>query len=176
MRALRHNHPVGQTDWVSTNRSSASWRKSKDTAPENLLRKALHAAGVRFHLHHRIAKGCTPDLLLPARRVAVFVEGDLWHRCPIHYGNRQPSGPNAALWQRKFEVNKARDARATATAEQCGCPVLRLWEGEAMDDPHAAAARVLTAAKREPRDASVAQSRSQSSAVNFQMRYEVSRP
>src|SRR4051794_37476817 len=84
-----HNRVVGQSAWVKTDRSRAlSGRRSKDTAPEVALRKALHAAGARFRLHRRIVKGCTPDLVLPGRAVAVFVDGDFWHGCPVHFPDR----------------------------------------------------------------------------------------
>ena len=58
-----------------------------------MLRQAVHAAGGRFRLHRRIAKGCTPDFVLPSRRVAVFVDGCFWHGCPEH-GRKTPwTGP-----------------------------------------------------------------------------------
>ena len=71
------------------------WTAKANTAPEVLLRQAVHAAGGRFRLHRRIAKGCTPDFVLPSRRVAVFVDGCFWHGCPEH-GRKTPwTGPNA---------------------------------------------------------------------------------
>ena len=70
-------------------------RRKVNTTPEVLLRQAVHAAGGRFRLHRRIAKGCTPDFVLPSRRVAVFVDGCFWHGCPEH-GRKTPwTGPNA---------------------------------------------------------------------------------
>lgn len=130
--------------WVSTERSKAlSGRKSKDTAPELLLRKALHAAGARFRLHRRIAKGCTPDLVLPARRVAVFVDGDFWHGCPVHFPDRRPGGPNAELWLAKFQAVGERDARSTRLAEEAGWQVVRVWECEVREDAVLAAARII---------------------------------
>src|SRR5687768_8093151 len=104
--------------WVPTSRSrSLAGRASKNTQPELLLRRALHAAGARFRLHRRIAKGCTPDLVLPGRRVAVFVDGDYWHGCPTHFPDRRPGGPNAALWLAKFDAVRERDQRSTRLAQ-----------------------------------------------------------
>jgi DNA mismatch endonuclease (patch repair protein) len=132
--------------WVATGSGRhLAGRKSKDTGPELLLRRSLHAAGVRFRLHRRIAKGCTADLVLPRRGIAVFVDGDFWHGCPVHFPNRQPNGPNAPLWQRKFERTRDRDARATVLAEEAGWTVVRLWECEIRESPEAAAARVINA-------------------------------
>lgn len=132
--------------WVSTSRSkSLSGRRSKDTEPEIRLRQALHAAGARFRLHRKIARGCTPDIVLPGRRVAVFVDGDFWHGCPEHFPNRAANGPNASLWQAKFTAVAERDARATALAKEAGWTVVRAWECEIRGDPAAVVARVLSA-------------------------------
>ncbi|MEU0266532.1 very short patch repair endonuclease [Nocardioides sp. NPDC006303] len=108
-----------------------------------LLRRALHAAGVRFRLHRQLARGCTPDIVLPGRRPAVFVDGCFWHSCPEH-GRKTPwTGPNAELWAEKMQRNAQRDARATALAEGLGWTVIRLWEHEIRDDPIASVTRVI---------------------------------
>lgn len=112
--------------------------------PEVALRKALHAQGARFRLQRRLAKGCTPDLVLPGRRLAVFVDGCFWHGCPTHGRKRPWTGPNADLWQLKMERNRASDLRANQLAEALGWTVVRLWECEVKADPMAAAAGVLS--------------------------------
>lgn len=135
--------------WVVTASSPRlSGRRSTDTTPEVLLRKALHKAGARFRLQRRIAKGCTADLVLPGRGIAVFVDGDFWHGCPEHFPRRAPRGPNAELWASKFEATRIRDERATDLAENAGWRVVRVWECEILADPEAAARRVLTGAPR----------------------------
>ncbi|GGB90018.1 DNA mismatch repair protein Vsr [Knoellia flava TL1] len=130
--------------WVSTRAGShLAGRRKESTAPEVLLRKAVHAAGGRFRLHPRIAKGCTPDFVLPRRNVAVFVDGCFWHGCPEH-GRKTPwSGPNAELWAEKMRRNAERDERASRLARECGWTVLRIWECEVRDDPLGVARRVL---------------------------------
>lgn len=129
--------------WVATDRSAhLRGRRNRDTEPELLLRRALHAAGVRFRLHLQLAPGCRPDLVLPRHQLAVFVDGDYWHGCPQH-GRTQFTGPNAALWEDKFARNRARDARATLLAEQAGWTVVRLWECRIRQDPQQAAADIL---------------------------------
>jgi DNA mismatch endonuclease (patch repair protein) len=111
-----------------------------------LLRKALHAQGARFRLNVRLTAGCTPDILMPRRRLAVFVDGCYWHSCPKH-GRKKPwTGPNAALWEEKMRRNRERDLRATALAEERGWKVVRIWECEVRKSPHDAAAAVLAAA------------------------------
>lgn len=130
--------------WVSTEKSRhLRGRRKVHTAPELLLRRALHAAGARFRLHRRLARGCTPDIVFPGRRIAVFVDGDYWHSCPVH-GRRTPfTGPNAALWEQKMLRNKERDVRSTAIAEELGWKVVRVWECSILDDPHQAASAIL---------------------------------
>lgn len=123
-------------------------RAKQHTEPELLLRRALHRAGVRFRLHRQLAKGCTPDLILPGRRIAVFVDGDFWHGCPVH-GRSQFSGPNADLWQEKMRRNRERDERATRLAVEAGWTVVRVWECEVRANAQAAARRVLMGTERD---------------------------
>lgn len=139
------------SNWVSTGASGhLRGRRNLDTEPELLLRKALHALGVRFRLHKRLDKGCTPDILLASRRIAVFVDGDYWHSCPLH-GRKVPfAGPNATLWQAKMERIKVRDARATDIATSQGWAVVRVWECVIRRDPHLAALSVLDSCSPPP--------------------------
>lgn len=144
------NHGDVREQWISTEHSQGlRGRRSTNTEPEVLLRRALHALGARFCLHRRIAKGCTPDIVFPGRRLAVFVDGDFWHGCPAHRPNRDPSGPNREMWRAKFEATKARDERANTIAEDAGWTVIRVWECEVRQDPVATARRVLDAAAPE---------------------------
>jgi len=131
--------------WVSTPAAAGlRGRRNTDTEPELLLRRALHAAGARFRLHRSLAAGCNPDLVLPGRKIAVWVDGDFWHGCPTH-GRRTFSGPNAPLWAAKLQRNRERDARASELARQAGWMVVRLWECEIRASPAEAARRVLAA-------------------------------
>lgn len=130
--------------WVSTAAGKhLSGRRKESTAPEIALRKALHAAGARFRLHPRLAKGCTPDIVLPSRHLAVFVDGCFWHGCPEH-GRKSPwTGPNAELWATKMQRNRERDERSTQLAKELGWTVVRAWECEVRNGPDNVAARVL---------------------------------
>ncbi|GAB2678248.1 very short patch repair endonuclease [Thalassiella azotivora] len=131
--------------WVATEAGRhLRARKRRDTGPEVALRRALHAAGARFRLQRRLAPGCRPDLVLPGRRLAVFVDGCFWHGCPKH-GRTDWRGPNAALWRDKMERNRARDRASTEAAQELGWVVVRVWECEVAQDPKAAAHRVLAA-------------------------------
>ena len=119
-------------------------RKKKDTAPEISLRKALHAQGARFRLHRQLAKGCTPDIVLPGRQVAIFVDGCFWHGCPRH-GRKAPfTGPNAKLWVEKMKRNRMRDERSSLLASSLGWQVVRVWECAVRESPVDVAAQVLS--------------------------------
>lgn len=130
--------------WVSTNAGShLSGRRKKDTRPELMLRRALHALGARYCLHRNLAKGCTPDIVMPSRRIVVFVDGDYWHSCPIH-GRKTPfTGPNAGLWEEKMRRNRERDIRSSQLAVEAGWNVVRLWECVVRRNPEEAARAVL---------------------------------
>lgn len=70
--------------WVPTSAGAhLRGRRTEDTAPELILRRAVHALGFRFRLRRRLA-GCRPDFVMPRHRVAVFVDGCFWHNCPQH--------------------------------------------------------------------------------------------
>ena len=135
--------------WVSTAAGShLAGRKNRNTAPEVTLRRAIHRLGLRFRLHVQLAPGCTPDVVLARHRLALFVDGCLWHGCPQHGRAGRFTGPNAALWEAKMQRNATRDLRATALAESLGFRVLRLWECAVIADPARAAEVVLAATTR----------------------------
>jgi DNA mismatch endonuclease (patch repair protein) len=124
--------PLASNDTV---RRQMSRQRTRDTVPELALRRALHARGIRFRVHRRIA-GCRPDVVLTRAKVAVFVMGDFWHSCPAH--GTQPKS-NSAWWSAKLASNSARDERQRAELENMGWHVEWVWECE---ETGAAAARV----------------------------------
>ena len=83
--------------------------RGRDTAPELLVRSALHRAGYRFRLHREDLPG-RPDIVLPKYRTVVFVHGCFWHR---HKGCRFAYTPKSrvAFWNDKFRRNVERDRR-----------------------------------------------------------------
>lgn len=105
--------------------------RSRDTAPERALRRALRAAGYPgYRLNWRGAPG-RPDVCYPGRHVAVFVHGCFWHHCP----RCQLALPrsNQGFWARKFELNQERDARTRARLEATGWLVHEVWECDVRD-------------------------------------------
>jgi DNA mismatch endonuclease (patch repair protein) len=114
--------------WVATEAGShLRGRRARNTRPEIALRSGVHRLGLRFRVHQTVAPRCTPDFVLPRWRLAVFVDGCFWHSCPEH-GMKEYRGPNAELWRRKMDANRARDRRNDATLAEAGWSVLRIWE------------------------------------------------
>ena len=113
--------------------------KSRDTAPEIAIRKALWLQGIRYRLHVQGLPG-KPDLALLKKRIAVFIDGDFWHGgqwrkrnlTALHEQFRATS--TKSYWMRKIRRNMDRDARTTASLLEEGWTVLRLWESEIKDD------------------------------------------
>lgn len=110
-----------------------------DLKPETALRSALRGAGARFRRNDRRLPG-SPDVSLPAARLAVFVDGCFWHGCPRHY--RRPRS-RRRFWDGKLRANRTRDARDRRALNRRGWRVMRVWEHEVKADPAAAAARIL---------------------------------
>jgi len=102
--------------------------RSKDTKPEMLVRRHLHALGFRFRLHSTKLPG-HPDIVLPKWHTVIFVNGCFWHR---HEGCKATSTPksNVEFWNAKFERNVARDRKEHAALEAAGWHVIVLWECE----------------------------------------------
>jgi DNA mismatch endonuclease (patch repair protein) len=113
--------------------------RGSDTRPEVMLRSALHRRGLRFRkgvVPPRSGVRCRADVVFPAARVVVFVDGCFWHRCPEH-GTRPRT--NAAYWQAKLDRNVARDRANDESLAGAGWRVVRIWEHE---DPDNAAERI----------------------------------
>ena len=102
--------------------------RSKDTKPEMIVRRLLHAMGVRFRLHRADLPG-KPDIVLGPRRLVIFVHGCFWHR---HPGCREATMPaaNRDFWLDKLEGNAARDLRHRAALRKLGWRVAVIWECE----------------------------------------------
>jgi len=99
--------------------------RGRDTKPEMVIRRGLHARGYRYRLHARALPG-KPDLVFPSRKAAIFVHGCFWHGhdCPLF---KWPS-TRAEWWRAKIEGNRARDAEVRTQLAEMGWRQLRVWE------------------------------------------------
>lgn len=112
----------------------------RDTGPELAVRSELHRRGLRFRkdLSLRVpGRVVRPDVVFTRARLAVFIDGCFWHRCPEH-GNVPKA--NGAYWRPKLERNVVRDRVVDAALGGMGWRVVRVWEHEA---PAVVADRVL---------------------------------
>ena len=118
--------------------------RGKDTKPELLVRKGLHARGFRFRLQDRKLPG-RPDIVLPKYGVAIMVNGCFWHG---HKGCRYATKPksNVEFWETKIARNKHRDEVTAAHLEALGWTVIVVWECE-LRGKETAEARIQTLAE-----------------------------
>ena len=117
--------PASQTPAV---RKTMQSNKGKDTKPELVVRKMLREAGFPgYRLQWKKAPG-RPDIAYPGRKVAIFVNGCFWHRCPTC--KLPVPKTNQEYWEEKFKRNVERDQQRTAELEALGWKVLVVWECE----------------------------------------------
>lgn len=118
--------------------------RGKDTKPEILVRKGLHARGFRFRLQDRKLPG-RPDIVLPKYGVAIMVNGCFWHG---HKGCLYATKPksNIEFWETKIARNKHRDEVTSAHLEALGWTVIVVWECE-LRGKEKAEARIQTLAE-----------------------------
>lgn len=102
--------------------------RSKNTKPEELVRKALFAAGFRYRKNDKRYPG-RPDIVLPKYKTMVFVNGCFWHG---HEGCRYFVWPksNTEYWQSKINGNIERDISMYARLREKGWKVIVVWECE----------------------------------------------
>ena len=102
--------------------------RGKNTKPEILIRKGLHARGFRFRLHNKKLPG-SPDIVLPKYGLAIMVNGCFWHG---HKGCRYATKPktNIKFWETKIARNRHRDEVTAAHLEALGWTVITIWECE----------------------------------------------
>ncbi len=115
--------------------------RRRDTRPELELRSSLFSRGLRYRVDYPIRAAADirpirPDVVFPGARLAVFVDGCFWHRCPSH-GTRP--GRNSEYWDAKLKLNVDRDRRYDRLLSEAGWTVIRVWEHE---DPKEAAATI----------------------------------
>jgi DNA mismatch endonuclease (patch repair protein) len=102
--------------------------KSKNTTPELIVRRLLHASGYRYRLHNEDLPG-RPDLVFPVRQKVIFIHGCFWHGHDCKRGARVPK-TNRGYWVKKVSSNQSRDLNARKRLKAGGWKVLCVWECE----------------------------------------------
>lgn len=123
-------------------RKTMQANRGKNTKPELELRRLLREAGYPgYRLYWKVPGH--PDIAYPGRKVAIFVNGCFWHRCP----RCDPPAPkaNSQFWSTKFDATRERDARKSAQLEASGWTVVTIWECSLRATPGIEVARVTRA-------------------------------
>jgi DNA mismatch endonuclease (patch repair protein) len=136
-RAIANRAKLPESAWMvdhveATRRSAIMARvRSRDTGPELIVRRALHALGFRFRLHRRDLPG-RPDIVLPRFKMAIFVHGCFWH---CHPGCAKAGEPKSrtGYWREKLAGNVERDARVQRELCESGWRVKTVWQCETKD-------------------------------------------
>ena len=99
--------------------------RSKDTAPEMLVRKYLHGLGYRYTLHNKNLPG-KPDMVLPKYGTVIFIHGCFWHG---HSNCRYATIPKTRTdwWQQKIETNKINDEKSQKALKKSGWKIITIY-------------------------------------------------
>lgn len=120
-------------DKLDSNRRSENMRRirSKDMAPEIVVRRAVYGLGFRFRLHRRDLPG-SPDIVLHRHRKVILVHGCFWHQ---HSSCREGRLPKTRLsyWSPKLLGNMRRDKRNRRKLQRLGWRTLVVWECQLSD-------------------------------------------
>lgn len=99
--------------------------KSKNSKAELLVYRYLRKNNIYFQKHYRNAPG-VPDITLPRKKIAIFIDGDFWHG--HDYRRRKPQ--LTEYWLKKIQGNMTRDKKQIKELEDSGWTVLRVWESD----------------------------------------------
>ncbi|MFI0873973.1 very short patch repair endonuclease [Streptomyces parvus] len=139
--------PEGSWASSAARRRNMQAIRSRDTKPERLIRRLVHANGLRYRVAARPLPDLrrTADMVFRPAKVAVFIDGCYWHGCPKHYVSPKT---NPGYWSEKVARNVARDRDTDERLSAAGWLVLRFWEHQSSD----ACALSIISAVRERRD------------------------
>lgn len=139
MKYLRDGRAPVPDSEVTSRVMSAN--KGKDTGPEITLRKALRENGMSgYRLHWKGAPG-RPDICYPGKKLAIFIHGCYWHRCPKC--NLSLPRSHTDFWRKKFEKNKKRDKQKLLELEKAGWFSLLFWECDVSNNLDGVIRRIL---------------------------------
>lgn len=113
--------------------------RSKNTKAETVVFRELRRRGIYFQKHYDKAPG-KPDIALPRKKRAVFIDGDFWHGYQFSIiRDRLPK----EYWREKIENNIKRDRKNRAKLRSQGWQVLRIWEHEVKKKPEQSINRII---------------------------------
>ncbi len=113
--------------------------KSRDTAPEMIVRRLVYSMGYRYRLHRKDLPG-KPDLAFQSRRKVIFIHGCFWHGHECKRGARIPK-TNREYWETKIARNRERDRQHDEDLKRESWRVFVVWECQ-ISEPEAVAERI----------------------------------
>lgn len=116
--------------------------KGRDTSHEIQFRKLLWNNGLRGYRVHKLGIEGKPDIYFPKKRIAIFIDGCFWHKCPNCFVKPKS---NMAFWEKKIGQNVQRDRKVNATLKGENIRILRFWEHEIRSDPNKALKSIMKA-------------------------------
>lgn len=124
--------------------------RGRNTKPELTLRKALWSEGLRYRINSRLPG--KPDICFLGLKVAIFVDGCFWHKCPLHFVKPKT---REDFWKKKISGNVERDKTNNQKLKELGWTVIRIWEHEIKEDLRGAVDKVIKVIKEKKRSQSV---------------------
>lgn len=101
--------------------------RSKDTAIEIRLRKALWQKGYRYRKNYKELPGC-PDIVLTKYKIAIFCDGEFFHGKDWEVLKpRLEQSNNSQFWINKISRNIERDDEVNKKLLFLGWTVIRFW-------------------------------------------------
>lgn len=137
--------PLPKSESVSRVMSA---NKGKDTGIELRVRKALMDAAVNGYATHPKNVPGKPDIVFSIDKIAVFIHGCYWHRCPKC--NLPLPKTHKRFWREKFERNQTRDKLKVSELRKTGWKVLTVWECEVKKDVEQVVRKITKALNRPP--------------------------
>lgn len=106
--------------------------KGKDTKIEKEFRKHIWNKGIRgYRIKNKISG--RPDLYFPSKKIAVFIDGCFWHKCPKCF--IKPKS-NISFWNNKINNNVKKDLEINKLLKKQDIKVIRFWEHEVKKELH----------------------------------------
>ncbi|MBN1195332.1 MAG: very short patch repair endonuclease [Methanomicrobiaceae archaeon] len=113
--------------------------RGKDTSPELKIRKMLYTRGIQgYRVHYKLPG--KPDIVFIKKRIAIFIDGCFWHKCPECFQEPQT---RKEFWMNKIDANVKRDHDVNQKLETDGWKVLRFWEHRVRKDPESVVAEIV---------------------------------
>lgn len=112
--------------------------RGKNTSPELNLKKLLSMTGIKYNTNRKLEG--KPDIILKSQKVAIFIDGCFWHKCPICF--RAPKS-NRGYWKQKIKKNVDRDRKLNKTLKKEGWEVIRIWEHDFLKDPNKVLLKII---------------------------------